>query len=355
MINNRNLPDSPKDGAATVYRRFVMSKVSERTREAYADDLRDFAGFLGVEPAGDQHPLEALPDGAWRELDTAHVAAYLEHLKTAVSDHTGRPYSTATIARRMTAVRELLTEATYLGLFPRNRLEYLKERLSTPEVTHEHHSGITPEDQARLLETADAQPGLKGLRDYSLFRLWLDTGLRRAELAALKVRDLVVKEGTPTLVVRKGKGGRVREIGLESYTDHVVWDWLRQSGQADDPGGPVFCQVRKLGRGDEAEYQVVDPEEHLSGVALWKLVKWYREAAGIESDITPHSFRVAMVTDSLDGGAPIQHVQAAGGWTSTRMITAVYDRNRYADPVARYRRTPLPRRTASDGNIELGL
>lgn len=161
---NGKLPDSPKDGAA-VYRRLVMGKVGRRTREAYADDLRDFADFLGIEPAGDGHPLETLPDEAWRELDTAHVAAYLEHLKNTVSGHTGRPYSTATIARRMTAIKELLTEAAYLGLFPRNRLEYLKERLSTPEVTHEHHSGITPEEQARLLETADVQPGLKGLRD----------------------------------------------------------------------------------------------------------------------------------------------------------------------------------------------
>ena len=88
----------------------------------------------------------------------------------------------------MTAVRELLTEATYLGLFPRERLEYLKERLTTPEVTHKHHGGITPEEQARLLEVSDAQPGLKGLRDYALFHLWLDTGLRRAVPLPLKLR-----------------------------------------------------------------------------------------------------------------------------------------------------------------------
>lgn len=89
-------------------------------------------------------------------------------------------------------------------------------------------------------------------------------------------------------------------------------------------------------------------------MALWKLVGWYREKTNIESDITPHSFRVAMVTDMLDGGAPIQHVQAVGGWTTTRMITEVYDRNQYADPVARYRKRPLPRRSKNGGQNELG-
>ena len=345
----------PQSGEATVFGRLMMGKASDRTRDAYADDLRDFASFLKIEaPDNGTHPLATVPDDVWRELDTVHVAAYLEYLKQTTSPKTGRPYSTATIARRMTAVRELLTEATYHGLFPREKLDYLKERLTTPEVTHEHHGGIAPDEQARLLETADAQPGLKGKRDYALVRLWLDTGLRRAEIAALKVRDLTVKEGTPMLVVRKGKGDKAREIGLESYTAYVVRDWLKESRQDADPDRPIFCQVRKVGRGDDAVYIVVNPEKHLSGVALWKLVLWYCEKADVESKVTPHSFRVAMVTDSLNGGAPLQHVQAVGGWTTARMITQVYDRNRYAEPVARYRKTPLPRRAGNGkGEVEV--
>lgn len=348
-----NLPDTIEDTEVTVYQRLIMAKASERTREAYADDLRGFADFLEIEAVDNAHPLADVPDEMWSELDTAHVAAYLEHIKNTISERTKRPYSTATVARRMTAVKELLTEAAYHGLFPRDRLEYIKERLATPEVTHEHHGGITPEEQTQVLELADSKPGLRGLRDYALFRLWLDTGLRRAEIADLRVRDLTVKDGTPTLVIRHGKGNKIREVGLESYTAHVVKDWIQQSGQDRDPERPVFCQVRKAGRDDKARYQVVNPDKPLSGVGLWKLVKWYAKAAGIESKITPHSFRVAMVTDMLDGNAPIQHVQAVGGWTTTRMITDVYDRNTYADPVARYRKTTLPRR-ASNGNHDPG-
>lgn len=349
------MPDSsalaqPTPPQATIYKRLMLGKPTQRTREAYAADLRDFARFLGVKKSyADRHPLTLIPDENWRQLDTAHVAAYLGHLKQTVSQKTGQPYSTATIARRITAVREFLTEAAYLGLYPRKRLLYIKERLATPEVTHEHHRGITPDEQTRLLALADAQPGLKGLRDYSLFRLWLDTGLRRSEMAGLQGRDLTTKEGIPTLIVRRGKGNKLREIGLESYTAYVVQQWLTESGQALDPTRPLFCQVRKQGQDKEATYIVVNPQKKLSGEGLRKLVRWYRRKAGIASKISPHSFRVAMVTDALDGHAPLQHVQAAGGWTTTRMITEVYDRNRYTEPVARYRKTRLPKRT--EGNM----
>ena len=224
MIRKEAGLTTQKTTQATVFRRLIMAKGTERTRKAYANDLRDFARFLEIESVDDVHPLTNVPDAMWAELDTAHVAAYLEYLKTTTSDKTGREYSTATIARRMTAVRELLTEATYLGYFPSDRLAYIRERLSTPEVTHEHHSGITPDEQDKLLEMADSHPGLKGKRDYAMFRLWLDTGIRRAELAALKVRDLVTKEGIPTLIIRHGKGNRVREIGFEGYGAYVIRD-----------------------------------------------------------------------------------------------------------------------------------
>lgn len=348
MTETRLIPQSSHSDA-TIYHRLMMSKVTARTREAYAADLRDFGQFLGIKPNnGHHHPLALVPDQNWRQLDTAHVAAYLEHLKQTISPKTQQSYSTATIARRITAVRELLTEATYLGLYPRKRLTYLKERLTTPEVSHNHHAGITPEEQARLLATADTQPGLRGQRDYALFRLWLDTGLRRSEMADLQVRDLMVKEGIPTLIVRHGKGNKIREIGLESYTAHVVQMWLAESRQAQSPTRPIFCQLRKVGRRTNAVYGVINPEKRLSTMALWKQVLWYCRKAQIESKISPHSFRVAMVTDSLDGNAPLQHVQAVGGWTTTQMITEVYDRNRYAEPVARYRKTPLPHRRENE-------
>lgn len=318
----------------TIYQRLMAAKRTDLTRQAYTYDLASFAEFMGLDH------LDQITDEQWEILDPAYIAAYIEWLKSLVSDHTDRPYSTSTIARKITALKEFLIEANYQGLYPIDKLRYIKERLETPEITSDHHAGITPDEQDRLLRAASEQPGLKGQRDYLIFRLFLETGIRRAELTTLKVRSLVTLEGIPALLVR-GKGDRNREIGIEGDTNALLKTWLSDSGQGDDPNRPIFPQVRKFGRGEEAKYQVVNPEKHLNPRALNHLVRRYVIMAGIESKVTPHSFRVAMVTDSLEGGAPIQHVQKATGHTTTRMITDIYDRNQYREPVSKFRKRKL--------------
>lgn len=321
-----------------VVQSLLMGK-GELTRQAYTDDLLHFEEFLG-------RRLLDIPNTpeAWGKITPNHVKAYLEWLGQQVSPKTNRGYSTATIARRVTAVRELLTEAVFCGLYPKESLEYIQKRIELPHVTSEHHGAITPDEQADILENAASQSGLKGLRDYALFRLWLETGMRRAELAALKVRDLTTKEGTPQIVVRHGKGNKTRSIPLDNYTDHVIKDWLKKSGQDSDPNQPIFCQIRKEGRGPAAAYVVIEPEKHLIPHALYKLVLWYCEQAGVESKVTPHSFRATLITDARAGGATNKQIMQTTGHADARMIDAVYDRNQYNEPVSRMRRHQLPKR-----------
>jgi hypothetical protein len=224
----------------SVVDRLLMNKASQRTREAYADDLQHFAVFIG---GGSSRKIL---DSDFQWFDPALIAAYAEWLKQQVSAHTGRPYSTATIARRLTAVRELLTEATFLGLYPRENLEYIRGRLSTPEGTSVHHGSVTPDEQDKLLAIAAEQPGLKGTRDYAMFRLWLDTGLRRNELASLKAGDLVIKNGVPTLIVRhelsavlpgakNGPGQRSRLCGGQPG-EASAWRGAESDGKLVLPG-----------------------------------------------------------------------------------------------------------------------
>lgn len=312
----------------------MTAKQTPLTRQAYAYDLAAFAEFMKIDH------LNQIADEQWQKLDTSYIAAYIEWLKSIISDHTGRPYSTSTIARKITALKEFLTEANYQGLYSSEWLRYIKNRLETPEITSDHHAGVTPDEQDRLLRVASEQPGLKGQRDYLIFRLFLETGIRRAELAALKTRSLSVLEGIPVLLVR-GKGDKNREIGIEGDANALLKSWLSDSGQGNDPNWPIFPQVRKFGRGAEGRYKVVNPEKHLNPRALNHLVRRYVMLAGIESKVTPHSFRVAMVTDSLEGGAPIQHVQKVTGHTTTRMITDIYDRNQYREPVSKFRKRKL--------------
>lgn len=86
--------------------------------------------------------------------------------------------------------------------------------MTTPPVTHNHHASIIPEEQTRLLAAADAQPGLRGQRDYVLFRLWLDTDQYNQRAGI---------EGTISQAVRVADIHYARYVGLaKTHLQHLA-------------------------------------------------------------------------------------------------------------------------------------
>ena len=84
--------------------------------------------------------------------------------------------------------------------------------IERPPINREEGTTLAfSKDQARLLDTP-ADNTLDGLRDRAILAVGLQVGLRRAEIAALKVGDLHKNRGFDSLrVVRNG--GR-RELWL---------------------------------------------------------------------------------------------------------------------------------------------
>jgi len=155
------------------------------------------------------------------------------------------------------------------------------------------------EDLARL-ERAAAETGT---RNRVLVRLLIRSGLRRFEAAALNVEDLHLEGEPPYLVVRNGKGGKVREIPLDGEIagDLRVLVGLRRNG-------PVF-RSRKGGR-------------NLTGGQVERIVRRTAEAAGLDG-IHAHALRHAYATYHLAAGTPLHAVQQFLGHSSIK-TTQVY-------------------------------
>ncbi|PLR69107.1 tyrosine-type recombinase/integrase [Bacillus sp. UMB0893] len=76
-------------------------------------------------------------------------------------------------------------------------------------------------------------------RDYILFLLGINTGLRVSDLLALRVKDI---KGKTRLIIKEGKTKKSRTIQLNnvsdelaSYIDTVDSDWLFPSRKGDKP------------------------------------------------------------------------------------------------------------------------
>ena len=65
----------------------------------------------------------------------------------------------------------------------------------------------------------------------------------------------------------------------------------------------------------------------MTGIDICRMMKRRLKAAGLPGHFSPHSFRVATVTDLLEQNTPLEDVQYLAGHSDPR-TTRIYDRRR---------------------------
>jgi integrase len=87
--------------------------------------------------------------------------------------------------------------------------------------------------------------GLHGRRLRGLVAVLWRAGLRIDEALALHEADLDRRRGS--LLVRRGKGGRRREVGMDDWRWQELEPWL--TARVTLPVGPLFCVINGRTRG----------------------------------------------------------------------------------------------------------
>src|SRR5688500_1257643 len=90
-----------------------------------------------------------------------------------------------------------------------------------------------------------AGEGVHGRRLRGLIVVLWRAGLRICEALALTGADLDARRGA--LLVRRGKGGRRREVGMDDWAWEQLTPWLQ--ARVELPVGPLFCVVNGATRG----------------------------------------------------------------------------------------------------------
>jgi len=91
--------------------------------------------------------------------------------------------------------------------------------------------GITPAEARALLESCDRRSAL-GRRDYALIITLLRLGLRRSEVATLRLDDIDWRASELTVV---GKGARQDRLPLPADVGEAIASYLRRGRPASDP------------------------------------------------------------------------------------------------------------------------
>jgi site-specific recombinase XerD len=133
-------------------------------------------------------------------------------------------------------------------------------------------------------------------------------GLRVQEALALSERDLDPRRGS--LLVRNGKGGRRREIGMDAWGWELLRPWL--AARVELPVGPMFC--------------IIDgPTRGRSWSSAGVRVEFRRLAAqaGVRRRFAPHQLRHAHAVELAREGVPLNVIQRQLGHASLG-TTSIY-------------------------------
>ncbi len=130
-------------------------------------------------------------------------------------------------------------------------------------------------------------------RDYAIFQVFLQTGLRVADLYALRLDDLEMHARPyPLLRVRLGKGMRARTIALEKKVAQALKNYRAQRGESLSDA--VFLNYYG---------------EPIGERGVRKIVAKYVQASGITKRISPHSLRHTFATQKAEKGVSTYQLQ----------------------------------------------
>ncbi len=249
----------------------VEKGAAANTMDAYSRDLQFFADFM------DRKGIKTIDD-----IGPPEVIDYLVARR-------GAGLSANSLNRGLAAIRgfyKFLLREKIIDHSPLANIELAKVGLRLPDA-------VSRKEMDAIL----SQPGettKSALRDRVILELLYATGLRVSELADLTVGSINWQVG---YLLAMGKGNKERVVPIGK----VAYDGLSRYVQEVRPlflkKGPCeFLFLNKSGA-------------KFTRQGLWKLVKKYAAAAGLEDKVHPHTFRHSFASHLLEGGADLRSVQ----------------------------------------------
>jgi site-specific recombinase XerD len=153
-----------------------------------------------------------------------------------------------------------------------------------------------------------AGDGAHGRRLRALIVVLWRAGLRVQGALALAEGDLDQSRGS--LLVRRGKGGRRREVGMDTWGWEQLQPWL--DVRRELPVGPLLCVINGASRG-----------RHWSPAAARAELRRTATAAGVRRRFAPHQLRHAHAVELAREGVPLIVIQRQLGHSNLG-ITSVY-------------------------------
>lgn len=324
--------------AAVVEIFFGDLRLAPRSKKTYRHGIAKFLRHLsqneGIDP-------EVAPVSM---IKTEHVMAFASLLVPADIRSPEEVSQMRTAQNNISAVRKF---CAYLASYDYNT-ELSGDRLRTriaammPRFTPPPPD-VKLSDLETIVDFVNRQPreprpqlDLRRLKVRAMIRFLFRSGVRVSELCALRRRDIDLAGGTANIY--RAKGGKSRTVHFDVDTAQALLAYWTARGDASRGSGalPAFSGRDKVGAAGAA----------ISPRTVEHIVAELAAGAGVESDVTPHSFRHGLATELVRRRVRESTVQTILGHASpatTRIYvhkTAMEVAEEYQDAFGPYRPPP---------------
>lgn len=254
--------------------------LSESTISSYKRDLDLFERFLG------------------RKLENAvenDINSYITGLK-----NSGK--TTATITRAMVSLRAFFGYCHNIGCLKMNPVEFIK----LPKAEKKLPEILTSQEVELFLRQPSCTDE-KGYRDKAMLELLYATGIKVSELIELNLSSINLRRR----ILYCNSSGNIRIVPVGKKAASAVSDYLKNGRNA------LICMK------DEQALFVNCHGSRMTRQGFWKIIKSYKNSAGLNKEITPHMLRHSFAAHLLQNGADLTSIGEMMGLTDIAS-TSIY-------------------------------
>ena len=167
------------------------------------------------------------------------------------------------------------------------------ELLESPKIGLKLPTVLTVNEINRILDSIDlTQP--EGQRNRAMLEVLYSCGLRVSELTSLRLSDIYFDEGFISVI---GKGNKQRLVPISQTALKEIRYYLEDR------------ELMPVKKGYEDTLFLSRRGTALSRIMVFHVVKVQTELAGIQKNVSPHTFRHSFATHLLEGGANLIAIQ----------------------------------------------
>jgi len=283
-------------------------RLSRHTAAAYRRDLLALAEFASAQGCDD-----------WARLEASTVRGY-------IAARHRRGIGGRSLSRALSAIRGFYRFLAEEGITERNPAS----GISAPKAPRKLPEVLDADRTAALLEFAASEP--LAIRDRALLELTYSSGLRLAELVAVDLTDLDLREG---LIRVTGKGRKTRIVPVGRQARAALRGWIQARSSLANAATQALFVSR---RGTRISARAVQAR-----FARWASVQ------GIGERVYPHLLRHSFASHLLESSGDLRAVQELLGHADIS-TTQVYTHLDFQHLARVYDRShPRARRKAKDG------